>query len=62
MKLPGEAWLEFQIHENILIQTATFRPKGLLGRVYWYLVFPLHGFLFKGLINELTKHNQANRR
>lgn len=57
MKLPGEAWLEFKIQENILIQTATFRPKGLTGRAYWYLVYPLHGVIFKGLIKELTKHN-----
>ena len=33
MKLPGEAWLQFKIHENKLIQTATFRPRGLLGRL-----------------------------
>jgi uncharacterized protein YbjT (DUF2867 family) len=58
MKLPGEAWLEFKIEENSLIQTATFRPLGLTGRLYWYLVFPLHGLIFKGLINELTKQNQ----
>ncbi|MCF8391581.1 MAG: SDR family oxidoreductase [Bacteroidales bacterium] len=57
MKLPGEAWLEFKIQDNVLIQTATFRPKGLTGRAYWYLVLPLHGLIFKGLINELTKHN-----
>ena len=57
MKLPGEAWLDFQLMDNILIQTATFRPKGLLGRAYWYLVFPLHVFIFKGLANKLTKHN-----
>jgi uncharacterized protein YbjT (DUF2867 family) len=62
MKLPGEAWLEFQIKGDILIQTATFRPKGLLGRAYWYLVFPLHGLIFKGLIKELTKHNNVNTR
>jgi len=57
MKLPGEAWLEFKIQDNILIQTATFRPLGLKGRLYWYLVFPLHGLIFKGLINELSKHS-----
>lgn len=54
MKLPGEAWLDFQIKDNILIQTATFRPKGLWGRAYWYLVLPLHGIIFKGLINKLA--------
>ena len=38
MKLPGEAWLEFEINESKmeLIQTATFRPKGVFGRFYWY--------------------------
>ncbi|MBP7307592.1 MAG: SDR family oxidoreductase, partial [Saprospiraceae bacterium] len=47
MKLPGEAWLEFKIdNNNILKQTATFRPLGLLGRLYWYTVLPFHGFIF----------------
>jgi len=55
MKLPGEAWLEFRIVENKLIQTATFRPLGLLGRFYWYAVLPFHGFIFNGMIHKLTK-------
>jgi uncharacterized protein YbjT (DUF2867 family) len=54
MKLPGEAWLEFQVKDNRLIQTATFRPKGLFGRLYWYSVLPLHALIFKGLIKKLT--------
>lgn len=54
MKLPGEAWLEFRIVEGKLIQTATFRPLGLLGRLYWYMVLPFHGFIFKGMIRKLT--------
>ena len=54
MKLPGEAWLEFKIENNILYQTATFRPLGLFGRLYWYAVLPFHAFIFKGLINKLT--------
>ena len=57
MKLPGEAWLEFKIKNNKLIQTATFRPHGLLGRLYWYSVFPFHGIVFNGMIKEITKHN-----
>ncbi len=56
MKLPGEAWLEFKIKNDQLIQTATFRPHGILGRLYWYSVLPFHGIIFKGMINELTKH------
>ena len=55
MKLPGEAWLEFRIQDSVLIQTATFRPKGLKGRMYWYSVLPLHGLIFRGLVHELTK-------
>lgn len=55
MKLPGEAWLEFRIDENnLLIQTAAFRPLGLLGRLYWFSVYPLHHFLFNGLINRIA--------
>lgn len=54
MKLPGEAWLEFQVKDNNLIQTATFRPKGLFGRIYWYSVLPLHGIIFRGLIKKLA--------
>ena len=60
MKLPGEAWLEFKIKDNVLIQTATFRPHGILGRMYWYSVLPFHGFIFKGMMDEITKHNQVN--
>jgi len=55
MKLPGEAWLEFKIdHHNLLTQTATFRPLGLLGRCYWYAVLPFHGFIFRGMINKIA--------
>lgn len=55
MRLPGEAWLEFKIEDGLLKQTATFRPRGLLGRLYWYSVLPFHGFIFKGMINKLVK-------
>jgi hypothetical protein len=54
MKLPGDAWLDFNIKGNELTQTATFRPKGLLGRLYWYSVMPLHGIVFRGLIKRLS--------
>lgn len=58
MKVPGEAWLEFKMTEDELIQTATFRPLGLAGRLYWYAVLPFHGFIFKGMIKEITKYNK----
>lgn len=55
MRLPGEAWLEFKIEDNMLKQTATFRPRGLWGRLYWYSVLPFHGFIFRGMINKLVE-------
>jgi uncharacterized protein YbjT (DUF2867 family) len=58
MKLPGEAWLEFDIRrkgdQEILYQTATFRPHGLLGRLYWYGVLPFHFFVFNGMIRNIA--------
>jgi uncharacterized protein YbjT (DUF2867 family) len=60
MKLPGEAWLEFKILEkngkSFLLQTATFRPKGLLGRLYWYSVLPFHYFVFDGMAENVKKY------
>ncbi len=55
MKLPGEAWLEFKIEGDKLIQTATYRPIGLSGRLYWYIVYPFHSIIFKGLLNKLCQ-------
>lgn len=55
MKLPGEAWLEFKIKGETLYQTATFRPKGIWGRLYWFVVYPFHGIVFTGLINKLIR-------
>lgn len=58
MKLPGEAWLDFRIlvRENkyVLTQTATFRPLGVWGRLYWYSVLPFHGFIFPALIRKIA--------
>ena len=63
MKLPGEAWLEFKSEEingrKLLIQTATFRPRGLAGRLYWYSVLPFHYFIFNGMIRNLTKPDKT---
>lgn len=55
MKLPGEAWLEFKIIGQTLHQTATFRPWGLVGRIYWYAVMPFHGLIFNGMMNKLSE-------
>jgi len=60
MKLPGEAWLEFQIFPNatgiggVLRQTAAFRPNGVWGRIYWYSMYPFHVFIFRWLAKGLA--------
>ena len=55
MKLPGEAWLEFKIKDNKLIQSAYFYPKGVFGRLYWYALVPLHYFIFKNMIKSIIQ-------
>lgn len=54
MKLPGEAWLEFKIDDSTFIQTATFRPRGLTGRLYWYFLLPVHKIIFKGMARKIA--------
>jgi uncharacterized protein YbjT (DUF2867 family) len=59
MKVPGRAWLQFQAEtlgatRTRLIQTAFFAPKGLLGLLYWYLLWPVHGFIFSQLIRKVA--------
>lgn len=61
MKMPGEAWLEFKVTErdskHYLVQTATYRPRGLLGRMYWYSILPLHLLIFKGMAGNVAAYN-----
>ena len=65
MKLPGEAWLEFAIEDaadgaHTLRQTATFRPQGLLGRLYWLAVLPFHWLLFPRMARNLAAGNKPS--
>ena len=61
MKLPGEALLEFKLEFNaahnatLLVQTACFLPRGLLGLAYWYAVLPLHGIVFRGMLRGIRR-------
>ncbi|MEJ2004615.1 MAG: SDR family oxidoreductase [Cyclobacteriaceae bacterium] len=61
MKLPGEAWLEFRIksdkNQTRLIQTATFRPLGLWGRIYWYILVPFHGLIFPKMAKSIVNYD-----
>lgn len=58
MKVPGEAWLTLNFEQKndewFLVQTATFRPKGILGRLYWYLLIPFHFLIFRKLGKALA--------
>ncbi len=70
MKLPGEAWLEFDVQEEngqqYLLQTATYRPQGIFGRLYWWAVWPFHGFIFPGMARQIIcfeeKHAALDKR
>ena len=59
MKLPGRAWLEFEVRPTAggttIRQTALFDPVGLLGLAYWYLIYPLHRLVFAGMLRNIAR-------
>ncbi|KPJ99333.1 MAG: epimerase [Desulfobacterales bacterium SG8_35] len=55
MKVPGKAWLEFIIEDNMLIQTAHFYPRGVLGRLYWYSTLVFHNLVFQDLAEKIVR-------
>lgn len=59
MKVPGTAWMEFVIEGSSLFQTAHFYPKGLWGRLYWYLTKPLHKLVFPDIAKGIIKHGKS---
>ncbi|WP_242927295.1 SDR family oxidoreductase [Pontibacter vulgaris] len=65
MKLPGEAWLQFKICEepdgNYLEQLAAFRPDGLLGRLYWYMLLPFHFIIFGGMARNIIGYKPPQK-
>ena len=66
MKLPGRAWLEFEVQPTeggtTIHQTALYDPVGLLGLAYWYLVYQLHRFVFSGMLKNIARAAAAGRR
>ena len=66
MKLPGRAWLQYEVWEDDdgntqLEQTAAFIPKGLAGLAYWHALYPLHGWIFGGMLREIARRSVALR-
>ncbi len=58
MKVPGRAWLQFEVEPNgagsVIRQTAIFDPHGLAGLMYWYALFPVHRWIFRGMLREIA--------
>ncbi len=60
MKMPGLAWLEFRLETapdgtSTITQTATYAPKGLLGHLYWWSVWPMHGIVFPSMVKKMAR-------
>jgi hypothetical protein len=64
MKLPGRAWLEFDIEgkngTSEICQTAIFDPMGLTGLAYWYGLYPLHYLVFEGMLRGIARAAQQS--
>jgi hypothetical protein len=63
MRLPGEGWLQYDVEPlgtgSVLRQTAYFAPRGVIGLAYWYVLYPVHGLLFRGLMRRISERAAA---
>lgn len=64
MKVPGKAWLEFKVEPGIeggshFTQTARFYPRGILGLLYWYSVYPVHVMVFRGMAQGVRRRAES---
>jgi len=59
MKVPGRAWLEFEVVPagggSVVHQTAVFEPVGLPGLLYWYVLLPVHALIFGGMLRAIAR-------
>ncbi len=64
-KLPGRAWLQFKVTESHgtpqLEQTAVFAPRGLAGLLCWYGLYPVHAWIFRGMIKAITRRAEGRQ-
>ena len=66
MKQPGDAWLQFEIRKGDdgsawLDQTAIFAPRGLMGLLYWYALYPIHTWIFRGMIRAIARRAEESQ-
>jgi uncharacterized protein YbjT (DUF2867 family) len=58
MRIPGRAWLEFRAEPDgpgtYIRQIALFEPHGFGGLVYWYLLWPVHEIMFRGMLRRIA--------
>jgi len=59
MKVPGRAWLQFEVtpepEGSRIRQTAIFDAEGLAGLLYWYALYPIHRFVFRGMLRGIAE-------
>lgn len=64
MKLPGRAWLEYEVSEEgggaVIRQTALFDPRGLAGLAYWFALYPVHQFVFAGMLRGIARESERS--
>jgi hypothetical protein len=65
MKLPGRAWLQFEVEGDesgsTIRQTSIFDPIGLMGLLYWYLLYPVHARVFAGMLRGIVRESERQR-
>jgi hypothetical protein len=65
MRLPGRAWLQFEVEldgsGSIIRQTAIFDPVGVLGQLYWYFLYPVHQLVFAGMLRGIVRAMRESR-
>ena len=63
MRVPGRAWIQFEVNPADpgceILQTAFFEPRGLLGQLYWWVLYPVHRIIFAGLLRKLAVSAEA---
>ena len=63
MKVPGRAWLQFEVTgdnaRTVVRQTAIFEPHGVAGLIYWYTLYPIHRFIFNGMLSGIARYRPS---